>query len=103
MSQEAIKRLDREHFARRLFSELALFYRGTVLLLHGAACKHSSNPVRSERAIQWYTQLIAWSDKCGHPDCKEQLKAEFRPDARTQLWGISVGVKDVRLGNPEVR
>jgi len=103
MSNTVIKRLEKEHRARRLSSELAVFYRGSVYLVCAAACKHASSQVSSARTKEWYEQLLGWSSRCPHPGCVEQLVAEFHPDARTQKWGVSVGVKDVRLGSPDVR
>jgi len=101
-----IAQLERHHLARELFSELALFYRGAIILLFCAVSTSSSRSTertRLEGTKTWYEELLKWSNKCGHPHCFEAVETEYTEDASRNKFGLSVGVIDPRVGSVQTR
>ncbi|EON69922.1 hypothetical protein W97_09187 [Coniosporium apollinis CBS 100218] len=96
--------LSRFNEARKLFAELALFYRGAICLAFAAVSVTRGNQVIDQDRL-WYEELIKQSAECGYPGCLEQLRItkSKKPGAETHAFGLSVGVKDPRLGFPTVR
>lgn len=97
------RKLSNQNLATSLFAELALFVRGTAILLFMAVSKGGGRRVRDPRMKEWYDQLNILRSMCGHPSCNEVLDAELQEDAGTQSWGLSVGVLDARRGVSHVR
>lgn len=101
VGEAQINLMERHERARRLFAELARFYRGAVLLAFAAVSwgAHTSGPNMKE----WYESLVGWSQECGSESCMEKLEVWAPRQHQFRKFGLSVGVKDGRLGFPEER
>jgi hypothetical protein len=71
---EVVGRLEREFKSRRVFAELASFFRGAILLSYGGASQTKSMILLKDRAI-WYDGVLKLSTKCGHAWCADQVRA----------------------------
>ncbi|TKA65758.1 hypothetical protein B0A55_10835 [Friedmanniomyces simplex] len=69
MKTEAV--LESHHQARLIYSEIARFYRGAIVL---AVSKVSPTQRSKDQQELWYHNFLKYLDSCGHPSCKEQLK-----------------------------
>jgi len=101
-----IAQLERHRLARELFGELALFYRGTVILLFTGVSVGSSrlnSRSQQETTETWYTELLKWSSTCGHTGCFEAIQSDYVEGAKYRRYGVSVGILDPRIGAPNVR
>lgn len=98
----SIERLERESKARKLFAEIARFYRGAVVISIAAVSPSKSNRTEYEMEV-WFEALVQLPSKCGHRGCLDQLEVRKIEEAKKNKWGISVAVKDSRLGFPAER
>lgn len=78
--------LERHHRARVVFSEIARFYHGAIIIgvsKVSATYHHTSK----EEKQTWYEELLKLMLTCGHPSCKEQIQVK-RMD-----WGVKTEQK----------
>lgn len=86
LSQAEIESLERDDLARRLFAELARFYRGAILLTYAAASYKAKG-----KDLIWHNNLIQWSSICGDEACVERLAVRQVPLPQKKEAGPSKG------------
>jgi len=91
--REDILALAKEDRARIIVGELARFYRGAVLMAYA-----SVNWGAKGNAETWFTGLLSWCNECGSQSCKERLEMYYDPRLKIRKWGMSIAVRDPRLG-----
>lgn len=99
---QLVEELAKEHRARFIFSELARFYRGAVLLSFVAVSLTKDWGANNQDEL-WYAELVKLSSHCGHRRCHEQLRVRKILKAKQNVYGLGVAVRDARLGFPDER
>ena len=99
-SQETKDRMTLEYAARQKFTELARFYRGAVVI--GVANVSTGCGSSEKGTTAWFEGLIRWIGRCRHPSCQDELRLR-RLETKQRKSGLSVGVRDRRVGHPDER
>lgn len=94
--------LKRNDQARLLFAEIARFFRGAVILSY-VSVSWGHGIRKTNPSSRWFGELLKWSNTCESENCIEPLKVFMEDRGAMREYGLSVGIKDARLGHPQER